>query len=63
MRPKVQWFVYLAAIVCVILAVLGGLTYPLSGAGLPSIIAYEVGIFIGIFGILLLVHQKALPDS
>jgi hypothetical protein len=63
MRPRAQWLVYFAAVVCLILAALGGLSYPLSGAGLPSIIAYEVGIFIGIFSILLLIHQKALPDS
>ncbi|MFW9943387.1 MAG: hypothetical protein ACFFB7_00150 [Candidatus Sifarchaeia archaeon] len=63
MRPRAQWFIYIAAVVCLVLAVLGGLSYPLSGAGLPSIIAYEVGIFIGIFGILFLVHRKALPDS
>ncbi|MFX1264057.1 MAG: hypothetical protein ACFFH0_01650 [Promethearchaeota archaeon] len=63
MPPRAQWLIYLAAIVCLVLAILGGLSYPLSGAELPSIIAYEVGIFIGIFGILFLIHQKALPDS
>ncbi|MHA2600955.1 MAG: hypothetical protein AM324_002345 [Candidatus Thorarchaeota archaeon SMTZ1-83] len=63
MRPRAQWLIYFAAVICFALTVLGGLSYPLTGAELPSIIAYEVGIFIGIFGILFLVHQKALPGS
>ncbi|MHA2377950.1 MAG: hypothetical protein ACXADO_00465 [Candidatus Thorarchaeota archaeon] len=63
MRLRAQWLVYFAAVVCSILAILGGLSYPLSNAELPYVIAYELGILLGIFGILILVHQKALPES
>ncbi len=63
MHPRVQWLIYLAVIVCSVLAIWGGMSYPLSTQGLPYIILYELGVFIGIFSLLLLIHYKALPEG
>ncbi|MFQ5832935.1 MAG: hypothetical protein ACE5H4_09555 [Candidatus Thorarchaeota archaeon] len=63
MRPRAQWFIYLTAIVCSVLAILGGVSYPLNTQGLPYIILYELGLFVGVFSLLLLIYHKALPEG
>ncbi|MFW9799717.1 MAG: hypothetical protein ACFFD9_04730 [Candidatus Thorarchaeota archaeon] len=63
MRPRAQWVIYLAVIVCSVLAVWGGLSYPLVTQGLPYIILYELGLFIGMFSLLFLIYYKGLPEG
>ncbi|MHA1938660.1 MAG: hypothetical protein ACW97O_10670 [Candidatus Thorarchaeota archaeon] len=63
MRLQLQWILYLVAIICCFLALLGGLSYPLVNQGLPNIIVYEAAVLLVTFGILLLVYKKGLPDT
>jgi hypothetical protein len=63
MRPKLQWILYLVAIICCFLALLGGLSYPLINQGLLEIIMYEAVVLLVTFGILLLVYKRALPET
>ncbi|MFW9910845.1 MAG: hypothetical protein ACFFEU_00090 [Candidatus Thorarchaeota archaeon] len=63
MRLKSQWIIYLVAIICCLLAFVGGLSYPLVNQGLLNIIAYEAAVILVTFGLLLLIHKKGLPDT
>lgn len=63
MRLKPQWILYLVAIICCVLALVGGLSYPLVNQGLLNIIAYEAAVILVTLGLLLLVYKKGLPDT
>ncbi|MFW9966616.1 MAG: hypothetical protein ACFFEA_05625 [Candidatus Thorarchaeota archaeon] len=63
MRPKSQWILYLVAIICCFLAIVGGLSYPLINQGFLEIIMYEALVFLVTFGILFLVYKRALPET
>ena len=63
MHLKPQWIFYLVAIVCCVLALVGGLSYPLVNQGLLNIIAYEAAVILVTFGLLLLIYKKGLPDT
>lgn len=63
MRLQSQWILYLVAIACCILALIGGLSYPLVNQGLLNIIMYEAAVLLVTFGILLLIYKKGLPES
>ena len=63
MRPKSQWILYVVAITCCLLALVGGLSFPLVNQGLLNIIMYEAMVLLVTFGLLLLIYKKALPDT
>ncbi|MGY5876361.1 MAG: hypothetical protein RTU30_11500 [Candidatus Thorarchaeota archaeon] len=64
MSPNRKWILYIAGVFCIILAVIGGISYPLTEEqGLLDQIIYTVGISIGAFLILLLVYFRGLPDE
>jgi hypothetical protein len=59
-----KWILYIALAVCIILAVIGGISYPLTEEqGLLDQIIYTVGISIGAILIFLLVYFRGLPDE
>jgi len=63
MSLKLKWILYLVAIICCFLAIVGGLSYPLINQGLLEIMMYEAVVFLVTFGILLLVYKRALPET
>ena len=59
-----QKIVYqIVGIICMILAMLGGLMYPLNTMDILWIILYEVTIFISISGILLLIYREGFGEE
>ncbi|MFW9887173.1 MAG: hypothetical protein ACFFER_03265 [Candidatus Thorarchaeota archaeon] len=62
MRLRPQWIIYFVAVICCVLAVVGGLSYPLVNQGLLNIIAYEAAVILVTLVLLLLIHKRGLPD-
>ncbi|MGY5854718.1 MAG: hypothetical protein RTU92_14205 [Candidatus Thorarchaeota archaeon] len=59
-----KWILYIAGALCIVLAVIGGISYPLTEEqGLIDQIIYIVGISVGVLLILLLVYFRGLPDE
>ena len=59
-----QKIVYqIVGIICMILAMLGGLMYPLNTMDILWIILYEITIFISISGILLLIYREGFGEE
>lgn len=50
-------------IICMILAMLGGLMYPLNTMDILWIILYEIAIFLSISGILLLIYREGFGEE
>jgi hypothetical protein len=63
MRPNSRWIIITGTIICIILAIWGGLSYPLTGQGIVDIILYEIPVFIGVAAISVLIYMKGAPDS
>ena len=53
----------IVGIICMILAILGGLMYPLNTMDILWIILYETTIFISISGILLLIYREGFGEE
>ena len=53
----------LVGIICMILAMLGGLMYPLNTMDILWIILYEVTIFLSLSGILLLIYREGFEEE
>ncbi|MFW9918332.1 MAG: hypothetical protein ACFFED_01930 [Candidatus Thorarchaeota archaeon] len=49
--------------IAIILAITGGLIYPLAGGDIGSILIYEIIVILGILGILLLIDNRGLEES
>ncbi|MHA1936310.1 MAG: hypothetical protein ACW97A_13625 [Candidatus Thorarchaeota archaeon] len=63
MQPNKSWLLALTLIVCITLALTGAFYYPLSNEGLLEIIAYELTVSFGAFGILLLIHKRGSDET
>ncbi len=63
MSPNSRWIIVAGAIICIILAIWGGLSYPLTGQGIVDIILYEIPVFIGVIAISFLIYVKGAPES
>ena len=63
MQPKSQWIIIVGAIACIVLAIVGGLSYPLINQSLVDIILFEIPVFIGVAAIMFLIYKKGLPDA
>lgn len=53
----------IVGIVCMILAMLGGLMYPLNTMDILWIILYEITVFLSISGILLLIYRQGFEEE
>jgi hypothetical protein len=53
----------IVGIVCMILAMLGGLMYPLNTMDILWIILYEITVFLSISGILLLIYRQGFGEE
>jgi len=59
-----QKIVYqIVGLICMILAMLGGLMYPLNTMDILWIILYEITIFLSISGILLLIYRQGFGEE
>lgn len=53
----------IVGVICVILTMLGGLMYPLNTMDILWIILYEMTIFLGVSGILLLIYREGFEKD
>lgn len=53
----------IVGIICMSLAMLGGLMYPLNTMDILWIILYEITIFLSISGILLLIYRQGFGEE
>ena len=53
----------IVGIICMILAMLGGLMYPLNTMDILWIILYEITVFLSISGILLLIYRQGFEEE
>lgn len=53
----------IVGIICMILAMLGGLMYPLNTMDILWIILYEITVFLSISGILLLIYRQGFGEE
>ena len=54
----------IVGLICMILAMLGGFMYPLNTMDILWVVLYEMAIFLGVAGILLLIQYEGFePDS
>lgn len=58
-----QYIVIVTGIITVALSLAGGLMYPLANQGILTVIIYEVVVFLGIAGLLMLIYRKGMDDS
>ncbi|KXH76486.1 MAG: hypothetical protein AM326_02575 [Candidatus Thorarchaeota archaeon SMTZ-45] len=57
-----KWIFNLAGLVCIALAIVGGLTYPSSSWGILAPILYVSVVVLCTLGMLRLIYLKGLPD-
>ena len=57
-----DWILYITAIVCVILTLVGNFMYPLNEMDILYILAFDVALILGVFGILRLIQKRGLED-
>ncbi len=50
-------------IVCIALAVIGGLMYPMNTMSILEVSAYVLTVSLGIIGLLFLLHQRGFDES
>jgi len=53
----------IVGIICMILAMLGGLMYPMNTMDILWIILYELTIFLSVSGILLLIRKEGFTEE
>ena len=53
----------IVGIICMILAMLGGLMYPLNTMDIFWIILYEITVFLGVSSILLLIYRQGFGEE
>ena len=53
----------IVGIICIVLAMLGGLMYPLNTLDILWVILYEVTIFFAVSGILLLIWKEGFEED
>jgi len=63
MSPDRYWILIIAAVICVGLAIAGGLMYPLNACGIFEILLFEISVIIVIFGLIRLIYDRGLPDE
>lgn len=63
MSPNRHWIIIVGGAICIILTILGVISYPADNQGILEIIGYSIGIPLGILGILLLVYFRGLPEQ
>ena len=63
MQPNKSWLLVITLVVCIAIALTGAFYYPLSNEGLLEIIAYELTIAFGAFGILFLIHKRGSDET
>ncbi|TXT56915.1 MAG: hypothetical protein BAJATHORv1_20513 [Candidatus Thorarchaeota archaeon] len=61
MKPTRHWILGIAGVICIMLAVIGGMSYPLTEEPLLTVILYELVIIPPIFCILYLAYRRGLP--
>ena len=60
--PPPKMVYQIVGIICMILAMLGGLMYPLNTMDILWIILYELTILFGVSGILILIHKEGFEQ-
>ena len=60
--PPHKMVYQIVGIICMILAMLGGLMYPLNTMDILWIILYELTILFGVSGILILIHKEGFEQ-
>jgi hypothetical protein len=53
----------IVGIICIVLAMLGGLMYPLNTMDILWVILYEITIFFAVSGILLLIWKEGFEEE
>ena len=61
--PPHKVFFQIVGLVCMILAMLGGFMYPLNTMDFLWIVIYEMTIFLGVSGILLLIQYEGFEEE
>jgi ABC-type multidrug transport system permease subunit len=61
--PPTKIVYQIVGIICMILAMLGGIMYPLNTMHILWIILYEVSIFFAVFGILYIIRREGFADE
>lgn len=60
--PPHKMVYQIVGIICMILAMLGGLMYPLNTMDILWIILYELTILFGVSGILIIIHKEGFEQ-
>lgn len=61
MPPRKIYF-QIIGILCVILAIIGGVLYPLNTMHIFWILLYEVTVILGAIGIIMLIYHRGFED-
>jgi hypothetical protein len=61
--PPQKIIFQIVGLVCMILAMLGGFMYPLNTADFLWVVIYEMTIFLGVSGILLLIQYEGFEKE
>jgi len=57
-----KWLFYLTGIVCIALAIAGGLQYPDTQWGILAPVSFVLVVSLGTIGLLRLIYLKGLPE-
>lgn len=57
-----KWAVYLTCLICIMLAISGGLLYPSTPWGILAPILYVSVVVLCVIGMLRLIYLKGIPD-
>lgn len=61
--PPHKVYFQIVGLTCMILAMLGGFMYPLNTMNILWIVLYEMTIFLGVAGILLLIQHEGFEEE
>ena len=63
MSPNKRWILYIAVIICIALAIIGGMIYPMNQLDILSILLYEAVVILIMLAIIKLIYDRGLPDD
>ena len=62
MKPNKNWLLVFAGAICIILVLLGIISFPANDQGPLEILAYSIGIPVCAIGILFLIYLRGQPN-
>ena len=62
MRPNRNWLLVFAGAICIVLVLLGIISFPADDQGPLETLAYSIGIPLCVIGILLLIYLRGRPN-